>query len=232
MNFPCYWPYGLPPEFVHCVRSFAEAHLLRQLHRSVFSIQQPLAPPRVCSDWYAPSPVISEAAPPKKRRRVVRGAALQASAAVVGDPQQAELRPLQLAAWVRVRVGTAGFISKLLESFFARRGFLGRDAGKFFRFTLQRTCSVCVCSRAFPSMRARPSRADSALIVVRYRLSAQTLHLIPNHLQQVAKAFLRDRDLAPKDGYMLGIFRASYLGDLYSVAASLDSGQRANGPTG
>jgi hypothetical protein len=81
-------------------------------------------------------------------------------------------------------------------------------------------------------MRARPCRADSALIVVRCRVSAHTLHLIPNDLQQVAKAFLRDRGLAPKDGYMNGIGRASYLGNLYSVAASLDSGQRANGPTG
>ena len=231
MSFPCYWPHGLPPEFVQCVRSFAEAHLLRQLQHSVFTIQQPLAPPRVCSDWYVPSQAISEAAPPKKRRRSVRGAALQASAADVGDPQQAEARPTTVVAWARVRVGTAGFIAKLLERFFTHR-FQGPDAGKFVRFTLRRTCSVCVCSRAFPSMRARPSRADSALIKVRYRLSAQTLHLIPNHLQQVAKAFLRDRDLAPKGGYMLGISRASYLGDLYSVAASLDSGQRANGPTG
>ena len=68
--------------------------------------------------------------------------------------------------------------------------------------------------------------------MVRRRVSAQTSHLIPNDLQQVAKAFLRDRGLAPKDGYMNGIGCASYLGDLYSVAASLDSGQRANGPTG
>ena len=172
MSFPCYWPHGLPPEFVHCVRSFAEAHLLRQLHHSVFTIRHPLAPPRVCSDWYVPSPVISEAAPPKKRRRTVRGAALQASAADAGDPQQAELRPLQLAAWVRVGVGSAGFISKLLEMFFTRRGLAGRDSGKFVRFTLRRTCSVCVCSCAFPSMRARPCPADSALIVVRYRVSA------------------------------------------------------------
>ena len=231
MSFPCYWPHGLPPEFVQCVRSFAEAHLLRQLHHRVFTIRHPLAPPRVCSDWYVPSQAISEAAPPKKRRRTVRGAALQASAADVGDPQQAEARPTTVVAWVRVRVGTAGFIAKLLEMFFTRR-FQGRDAGKFVRFTLRRTCSVCVCSRAFPSMRARPSRADSALIVVRYRLSAHTLHLISNDWQQVAKAFLRDRDLAPKDGYMNGISRASYLGDLYSVAASLDSGQHPNGPRG
>jgi hypothetical protein len=80
-------------------------------------------------------------------------------------------------------------------------------------------------------MRARPSRAVSVLIVVRRRLSAQTLHLIPYDLQQVAQAFLRDRGLGPKDGY-IPICRASYLGDLYSVAASLDSGQSANGPTG
>ena len=226
MNFPCYWPYGLPPEFVQCKRSFAEAHLLRQLQHSVFTTQQPLAPPRVCSEWYAP-----EAVPPKKRRRAVRGAALQAPAVDAGDPQQAEARPTTVKAWARVRVGTAGFIAKLLERFFTHR-FQGPDAGKFARFTLRRACSVCVCSRAFPSMRARPSRADSALIVVRCRLSAQTLHLFPNRLQEVAKAFLRDRGLAPKERDMNSIVHASYLGDLYSVAASLDSGQRANGPTG
>ncbi len=56
---------------------------------------------------------------------------MQASAADAGDPQQAELRPLQLAAWVRVSVGTAGFISKLLEMFFTFRGLQGRDAGEF-----------------------------------------------------------------------------------------------------
>jgi hypothetical protein len=224
MNFPCYWPYGLPPEFVQCVRSFAEAHLRRQLQHSVFTIKQPIAPPRVCSDWYVPSQAISEAAAPKKRRRSVRVAALQASAADEGDPQQAEARPTTVVAWARVRVGTAGFIAKLLERFFTRRGLEGRDAGKFVRFTLRRTCSVCVCSRAFPSMRARPCRADSTLIVVRCRVSAHTLHLIPNDLQQVAKAFLRDRDLGH---YSLDI--ASDLGDLYSVAASLDSGQKANG---
>ena len=224
MNFPCYWPYGLPPEFVQCKRSFAEAHLLRQLQHSVFTTQQPLAPPRVCSDWYVPSQAISEAAPPKKRRRAVRGAALQAPAVDAGDPQQAEARPTTVKAWARVRVGTAGFIAKLLERFFTHR-FQGPDAGKFVRFTLRRACSVCVCSRAFPSMRARSSRADSALIKVRYRLSAQTLHLIPNHLQQVAKAFLRDRGLASD----FCIDTASDLGDLFSVAASLDSGLSANG---
>ena len=221
MNFPCYWPYGLPPEFVQCVRSFAEARLLRQLQHSVFTIQQPLAPPRVCSDWYVPPQAISEAAPPKKRRRAVRGAALQASAADVGDPQQAEARPTTVVAWARVRVRTAGFIAKLLERFFTHR-FQGPDAGKFVRFTLRRTCSVCVCSRAFPSMRARPSRADSALIKVRYRLSAQTLHLIPNHLQQVAKAFLRDR---ASDGSSHSIRGASWDGDVYSIAAALDAGE-------
>ena len=171
MSFHRYWPYDRPPEFVQCVRSFAEARLLRQLHRSAFTIQQPLAPPRVRSHWYVPSRAISEAAPPKKRRRVAGGAvtAQQAAAAGKCDPQQAELRPLQLAAWMRVRVGTAGFISKLLEKLFARKGLQGRDAGKFVRFTLQRTCSACMCSRAFPSMRARPCAADSAeaaLIVV------------------------------------------------------------------
>jgi hypothetical protein len=95
--------------------------------------------------------------------------AQQAAASSKCDPQQAELRPLQLAAWMRVRVGTAGFISKLLEKLFARSRFQGRDAGKFARFTLQRTCSARMCSRAFPSMRARPCAADSAeaaLIVV------------------------------------------------------------------
>ena len=224
MNFPCYWPYGLPPEFVQCVRSFAEAHLLRQLHHSVFTIQQPLAPPRVCSDWYVPSRV-------KKRRRAVRGAALQAPAADADDPQQAEVRSTQVVAWFCVRVGKAGFIAKLLEKFLTHR-FQGRNARNFVRFTLRRACSVCVCLRAFPSMRARPCRADSALIVVRCRVGAHTLHLFPNDLQQVAKAFLRDRGLAPSDGNMHGITRASHLGDLYSVAASLDSGQRANGPTG
>ena len=228
MNFPCYWPYGLPPEFVQCVRSFAEAHLLRKLHHSAFKIRQPLAPPRVCSDWYDP-----EAVPPKKRRRAVRGAALQASAAAASDPQQqAEVRSTQVAAWVRVRVGTAGFIAKLLERVVFTHRLQSRNAGKFVLFTLRRTCSVCACLRAFPSMRARPSRADSALIVVRRRVSAQTSHLIPNDLQSVAKAFLRDRGLAPKERDMYSIVHASYLGDLYSVAASLDSGQRANGPTG
>ena len=161
MNFPCYWPYGLPPEFVQCKRSFAEAHLLRQLQHSVFTTQQPLAPPRVCSDWSVPPQAISEAAPPKKRRRAVRGAALQAPAVDAGDPQQAEARPTTVKAWARVRVGTAGFIAKLLERFFTHR-FQGPDAGKFVRFTLRRACSVCVCSRAFPSMRARPCAADSA----------------------------------------------------------------------
>jgi hypothetical protein len=171
MSFPRYWPYDRPPEFVQCVRSFAEAHLLRQLHHSAFTIQHPLAPPCVRSHWYVPSRVISEAAPPKKRRRVVGGAVQQAPAADSRGPQQAALQPLQLAAWMRARVGTAGFISKLLENLFARRRLQGRDAGKLVRFTLQRTCSVCMCSRAFPSMRARPCAADSAeaaLIVVSY----------------------------------------------------------------
>ena len=172
MNFPCYWPYGLPPEFVQCVRSFAEAHLLRQLQHRVFTIQQPLAPPRVCSDWYVPS---QSAAPPKKRRRSVRGAALQASAADAGDPQQAEARPTTVVAWARVRVGTAGFIAKLLERFFTHR-FHGPDAGKFVRFTLRRTCSVCVCSRAFPSMRARPCAADSAEAALTVVSDLYTLH--------------------------------------------------------
>jgi hypothetical protein len=67
MSFPRYWPYDRPPEFVQCVRSFAEAHLFRQLHDSAFTIKQPLAPPCVRSHWYVPSRVISEAAPPKKR---------------------------------------------------------------------------------------------------------------------------------------------------------------------
>jgi hypothetical protein len=43
------------------------------------------------------------------------------------------------------------------------------DASKYARFTLHRTCSVRMCSRAFPSLRARPCAADSAeaaLIVV------------------------------------------------------------------
>jgi hypothetical protein len=167
MNFPIYWPYGLPPDFVQCVRGFAEAHLRRRLHRSVFTIQHTISPPHVCSEWYIPSQVVSEAAPPKKRRRVVRGAALQASAADVGDPQQAEVRSAQLALWARVRVGTAGFIAKLLERFFTHR-FQRRDAGKFVRFTLRRACSVCVCSSVFPSMRARPHHAHSALIAVRF----------------------------------------------------------------
>ena len=169
MSFPRYWPYDRPPEFVQCVRSFAEAHLLRQLHHSAFTIQQPLAPPRVRSHWYVPSRVISEAAPPKKRRRVVGGAVQQAPAADSRGPQQAALRPLQLAAWMRARVGTAGFISKLLEKLFARSRLQVRDNGKLVRFTLWRTCSACMCSRAFPSMRARPCAADSAeaaLIVV------------------------------------------------------------------
>ena len=162
MNFPCYWPYGLPPEFVQCKRSFAEAHLLRQLQHSVFTTQQPLAPPRVCSDWYVPPQAISEAAPPKKRRRAVRGAALQAPAVDAGDPQQAEARPTTVKAWARVRVGTAGFIAKLLERFFTHR-FQGPDAGKFVLFTLRRACSVCAPSR-------RCARGRVLLILLRLLL--------------------------------------------------------------
>jgi len=178
MNFPRYWPYDRPPEFVQCVRSFAEAHLLRQLHHSAFTIQQPIAPPCVRSHWYVPLRTISEAAPPKKRRRAAGGAVIaqQAAASSKCDPQQAELRPLQLAAWMRVRVGTAGFISKLLEKLFARSGLQGRDAGKLARFTLQRTCSACMCSRAFPSMRARPCAADSAEAALTVVSDSYTLH--------------------------------------------------------
>ena len=101
--------------------------------------------------------------------------AQQAAASRKCESQQAEIMPLQLAAWMRVRVGTAGFISKLLEKLFARS--MPHDvfhhavfhAGKFARFTLYRTCSACMCSRPFPSMRARPCAAHSAeaaLIVV------------------------------------------------------------------
>jgi hypothetical protein len=99
---------------------------------------------------------MSKAAAPKKRRRVVGGAVQQAPDAVKCGPQ------LQLAASARVRVGTAGFISKLLEKLFARSRLQARDNGKLVRFTLWRTCSACMCSRAFPSMRARPCAADSA----------------------------------------------------------------------
>lgn len=184
MSFPRYWPYDRPPEFVQCVRSFAEAHLLRQLHFHAFTFQQPVAPPRVCSDWYVPPRAISEAAHAKKRRLAVRGAAPQATVACNDNSQQAEQRLLKLAAWMRVRVGTAGFISKLLLRLFACRGFQRRDVGQVVRFTLWRTCSAIMCSRAFPSMRARPCAADTAeaaLIVVRrhfgnlYTFSCNTL---------------------------------------------------------
>jgi hypothetical protein len=174
MSLPRYWPYDRPPVFVQCVRSFAEARLLRQPRHSDFTIQQPLAPPCVCSEWHVPSPAISGKALPKKRRRMVRGSA---AGAVV--PRPAQLPPLQLTAMARVRVGTAGFISKLLERLFERRGIQRRDAGKFVQSTLRRACSACMGSRAFPSMRARPFPADSAeatLIVVRLYV---TTKLIP-----------------------------------------------------
>jgi hypothetical protein len=133
---------------------------------------------------------------------------------------------LQLAAWARVRVGTAGFIAKLLEKLFARSRLQGCDAGKLVRFTLQHTCSACMCSRAFPSMRARPCAADSAeaaLIVVSdlYTLPASCT-LIPNDWQQVAKAFLRGR---ASDGVTHSIRVASWDGDVYSIAAALDAGE-------
>ena len=152
--------------------------MLRQLHHSAFTIQQPIAPPCVRSHWYVPLRTISEAAPPKKRRRAAGGAVIaqQAAASSKCDPQQAELRPLQLAAWMLVRVGTAGFISKLLEKLFSRSRRQGRDAGKFARFTLQRTCSACMCSRAFPSMRARPCAADSAEAALIVVSDSYTLH--------------------------------------------------------
>ena len=99
--------------------------------------------------------------------------AQKAAASSKCEPQQTEIMPLQLAAWMRVRVGTAGYISKLLEKLFARSTphdvfhHAVFHAGKFARFTLYRTCSACMCSRALPSMRARPcDSAEAALIVV------------------------------------------------------------------
>ena len=98
------------------------------------------------------------------------------------EPQQAEIMPLQLAAWMRVRVGTAGFISKLLEKLFARSTLHDVfhhavfHAGKFARFTLYRTCSACMCSRAFPSMRVRPCAAHSAEAALIVVIDLYTLH--------------------------------------------------------
>ncbi len=155
--------------------------------------------------------------------------AQQAAASSKCEPQQAEIVPLQLAAWMRLRVGTSGFICKLLEKLFARstRDLFHAvfDAGKFARFTLYRTCSACMCSRAFSSMRARPCAADSAeaaLIVV-----SDFARIIPNdsscnNWQQVAKAFLRDRG---SDGLSRSIRGASWDGDVYSIAAALDAGE-------
>ncbi len=45
--------------------------------------------------------------------------------------------------------------------------------------------------------------------------------IIPNDLQQVAKAFLRDR---ASDGLTHSIRVASWDGDVYSIAAALDAG--------
>jgi hypothetical protein len=156
--------------------------------------------------------------------------AQQAAASSKCEPQQAEIMALQLAAWMRVRVGTSGFICKLLEKLFARSTLHGVfhavfDAGKFARFTLYRTCSACMCSRAFSSMRARPCAADSAeaaLIVV-----SDFARFIPNdsscnNWQQVAKSFLRDRG---SDGLSRSIRGASWDGDVSSIAAALDAGE-------
>jgi len=46
--------------------------------------------------------------------------------------------------------------------------------------------------------------------------------LIPNDLQQVAKAFLRDR---ASDGSSHSIRVASWDGDVYAIAANLDAGE-------
>jgi hypothetical protein len=46
--------------------------------------------------------------------------------------------------------------------------------------------------------------------------------IIPNDLQQVAKAFLRDR---ASDGLTHSIRVASWDGDVYSIAAALDAGE-------
>jgi hypothetical protein len=166
MSFPRYWSYDRPPEFVQCLRSFTEARLFRQLQHHAFTIQQPFSPPRVSSRWYIPSRAISEVAPSQppsmKRRRTVRVNVPQAPVARNGDPPQAELRALQLAAWMRVRVGTAGFICKPIERLFVCRGLQGRAAGKFLRFALQRTCSVFMCFHAFLSMRAWPCAVYTA----------------------------------------------------------------------
>jgi hypothetical protein len=227
-SFPCYWPLGLPPQFVQCVRSFAEAHMRRQLHLSVFNIEMPIAPPCVCSDWYVSSVLITESEPLQKRQRVVGSVAPQLSTTEAGTPQQMQPRPPQLAAWARVRVGTTGFVSKILERLFTRTELDGRKSEKLVRFTLRRTFSECMCSRAFPTMRARPCAADSALIAVRMLVSIVVMLflLIRIHLQQVAKVFLRDR---ANDGLSHCIRDASWDGDLYSIAANLDSGELADG---
>jgi hypothetical protein len=201
----------------------------RQLHPSVFNIQMPIAPPSVHSDWYVFSISKPEPAkPPKKRQRLVGVVAPQLSTTEARTPQQIQPQPLQLAAWVRVRIGTAGFISKILEKLFTRRELDGRKAGKLVRFTLRRTFSESMCSRAFPSMRARPRAADSACIAVRM-LNSIVIMLIRIHLQQVAKRFLRDR---ASDDLTHSIHDASWDGDLHSIAANLDSGELADGSAG
>ena len=49
-----------------------------------------------------------------------------------------------------------------------------------------------------------------------------SVRLIPNDLQEVARAFLRDR---ASDGYSHSIRGASWDGDVYSIAAALDAGE-------
>ena len=49
-----------------------------------------------------------------------------------------------------------------------------------------------------------------------------SVRLIPNDLQQVAKAFLRDR---ASDGLAHDICGASWDGDVNSIAANLDAGE-------
>lgn len=177
-RFPCYWPLGLPPQFVQSVRSFAEAHMRRQLHLNVFDIEVPITPLCVGSDWYISSVLIPEPEPLKKRQRAIGGVAPQLSAAEEGSPQQMQPRPQQLAAWARVRVGTTGFVSKMLEKLFTRTELNRRKCGKLVRFTLRRTFGECICSRAFPTMRARPCAANSDLIAVRMLVSIVDMHFL------------------------------------------------------
>ena len=177
MTDRCYWPYGFPPEFLQCVRSFAEAQLQRRLGHITIPLQF-RALLCVCSDWYSCPQDTQRTAPPRKRRR--RESAVsraQALAAVTHDQQQALQRPIWLAGWLRARVGGAGFISKLLEKFFPRGALSTRDAGKLSRHVLWRYCGEIMFARVFPTMRARPSEADSSLIRVSTSMMHRRSHL-------------------------------------------------------